>query len=635
MKELLLLAGHAEAPPGGEVARLVAYFDVWDVPEGQISLPERLREELLVVRAEHAAWAYEFGLMRVAGQEVRDWLRCGKNLSMWWCSLLYERHPKMTPGLYEIYLLRVLERLLEEHGVRQVCLRGGGKALAADVAALCAATGRAFRREGEDEPVLNEDGPLRRLYRLCPAPLRAMVRLAHWLVAVKRKLPFSPKLPPTRGEPRSIATYFPNIDMQAAEKGRFRSRYFESLHDLLEQDGQVENLRWLFIRFPAPGLSLDECIRLRDAFRQQGRDGASFHYLEEFLSLADMAAALWRFVRLAFVSLRLERYARAAFRFPASRFNFWKRLSPSWAESFRGWRCLERCLQQQAFQRWVRLAGAMRWTLFPLENCPWERMLTQSVHEAGAGPVFGAQHSVIRPADFRYFDDPRTFEDPDCVMFQPDAVRCNGNSAYGQWLEAGLPPKHLGRVEALRYLYLAGAKLRAPLRSCRILVVTSFFRDETLAHVSLLAEAFRAGLLDGYEVAVKAHPCLSVSRCLQDMLGDETGRLPERVREVGGAMIEHLRPGVLVWASNSTTAALDAAVMGLPLMVMPPAGDFDLCPLQDVPGLWRTTNLEETRRALAGVKPLDLPSDYLELNPNLPLWRELLDCRKHRQHFMA
>ena len=73
------------------------------------------------------------------------------------------------------------------------------------------------------------------------------------------------------------------------------------------------------------------------------------------------------------------------------------------------------------------------WTLsFPLENCPWERMLTVAMREAGAaatpcsepaaGPVIGAQHSTVRPTDFRYFDDPRTFTPP-CDAFQPDAVR--------------------------------------------------------------------------------------------------------------------------------------------------------------------------------------------------------------------
>ncbi|MDR3358879.1 MAG: hypothetical protein LBN96_08540 [Desulfovibrio sp.] len=627
MAELFLLSGAARIPQETP-SSLVAHFDAWDVPGGVISLPARLQDELKAVRAEHAAWAYDFGRRRVSGREVQDWLRCGENLSMWWCSLLYERHPKMTPGLYEIYLLRVLERLLDARGLRRVCLCGGDERLARGVAALCAASGRSFRRHGPPEASMRNkggktgpEGFAGRLYRACPAPLRALARFVHWLATVKRKLPFSPFPPPSDSRHCAIVTYFPNIDMRAARNGRFRSRYFGNLHDLLAGNGLAGRLHWLFIRFPAPEASLDECIRLRDEFRRTARDGASFHYLEEFISIRDMAAALWRFARLGAASLRLERQAREAFRFAGSRFNFWDRLSPCWAESFRGWRCLERCLQQRAFQRWARLAAPRRWTLFPLENCPWERMLTHAVHTAGQGRVFGVQHSVIRPADFRYFDDPRAFSAPDCAVFQPDAVRGNGRSALEQWLEAGVPAERLGKVEALRYLYLA--EVKKPVfagRPKRLLVCTSFFADETGAHLALLAETVKAGLLPGFEVTLKPHPCLPARRYLRDMLGARAAE----IREAGGAVADHLLPGTLVWASNSTTAALDAAIVGLPVMVMPPAGDFDLCPLQGVPGLLRTGSLEDVASALAQARPLALSPDYLELNPALPLWRELL-----------
>ena len=89
-------------------------------------------------------------------------------------------------------------------------------------------------------------------------------------------------------------------------------------------------------------------------------------------------------------------------------------------------------LQQKGIENYVGQAGAQRWWTFPLENCPWERMLTHAVHERHAGPVLGAQHSTIRPTDFRYFDDPRTWSDPETLPFQPDCVAGNGESACSQ-----------------------------------------------------------------------------------------------------------------------------------------------------------------------------------------------------------
>ncbi|SDF91036.1 TIGR04326 family surface carbohydrate biosynthesis protein [Desulfovibrio legallii] len=633
-----------ECCPEGGPERLVVHWEGWEAPEGEYSLPALLRRDLLHIRAEHAAWAYELGLLDAGGRSVQERLTGGAPLSLWWCSLLYERHPKMTPGLYEVYKLRALERFMDARGVTALRCSGGDARLRRVLEALCAAGDRSFAAAGPetDAAFAARPGLLRRCYAACPAPLRAAARYVHWWWTVRRLLPACPlpSAPAAGGAPRqtaTIATYFPNVDMEAARQGRFRSRYWESLHEALNAAAQAEGghfVRWLFIRFPAPQLSLRQCLELRDRFRQSGRDGCSFHYLEELLRPRDLVAAAWRYVRICLSSLLLERAVRPAFHLPGSRLNFWDYLGPYWAESFRGWRALERCLQLRACERYAAAAGPQRWTLFPLENCPWERMLTTAVHRAGNGPVVGAQHSTIRPTDFRYFDDPRAFTPPLAVM-QPDQVRANGGSALAQWRDAGLPAARLDLAEALRYLYLvkdgtgtaaaAGAPPTTPTSQDatprRLLAVTSFFADETDAHLRLLARALLGGLLEGWEVCVKPHPYLPVAERLQALLGARAAE----VRVLEGPIGPLLAPGVLVWASNSTTAALEAVLKGLPVLVMLPTNDFDLCPLQDVPGLPRTGSLEDVKAALAAAAPLALPDGYLDLDPALPRWKHLLN----------
>ncbi|MBO4300083.1 MAG: hypothetical protein J5861_00625, partial [Desulfovibrio sp.] len=419
---------------------------------------------------------------------------------------------------------------------------------------------------------------------------------------------------------------------EAAGRGRFRSRYWESLHDALERQARREGgqfVRWVFVRFPSPQGSLAQCAEMRDRFRAAKVDGASFHYLEEFLTLSDLMKAWLRYLRIAVASRKLENVVRHSFRLTGSRLNFWNVMSGYWAESFRGWRCLERCLQQQAFEHYAALAGPQRWTLFPLENCPWERMLTWAMHHAGNGKVVGAQHSTIRPTDLRYFDDPRTWTGEE-TLFQPDSVCGNGQSACGQWRAVGVPEDRLILVEALRYLYLSGTeavgtpphagRMDLPVQR-RLLVVTSFFQDETSAHLELLAQAVKEGLLDGWEVRVKPHPYLPVQERLHVLLGKRASHIVQ----VEGAVADHLTPGVVVWASNSTTVSLEAAVKGLPVTVMLPVGDFDLCPLQDISHLPRTGTLADVARWLNNPLPVPLPDGYLELDTSLARWKRLLD----------
>ena len=487
-------AGTAYLRPGATEASL----DAWNVPAGAISLPREMTDRLIAIRSEHATWAYETGRAGAGRGTFADALRGGSSLSMWWCSLLYERHPKVTPELYDVYRLRALEMVMEERGAGGLVTDGLTPACNAALEAMCKARGWSFAKNNEAAPE-KAQSRLRRVYNRTPAPLRAIARFAWWLWSVRRVVGSCRSLPPSSAPTGTITTYFPNIDVRKAEEGVFRSRYWESLHDALQDDagaGNTPAVRWLFVLFPSPQGSLAKCCGFRDNFRKTRKSGVSFNYLEEFLTPGGVLKSLVRYTRIAIMSAVFGKKIRSSFHFADSTLDLWPLLSGEYAESFRGWRCLERCLQQKGIENYVALSGRQRYWTFPLENCPWERMLTHAVHEAGAGTVYGAQHSTIRPTDFRYFDDPRTFSDPGTSAFQPDYVVGNGSAAVSQWADAGVPEARLRKAEALRYLYLAGSE-PAPFTGTPgdLLVVTSFFRDETEAHLKLLAEALQAGLL--------------------------------------------------------------------------------------------------------------------------------------------
>ena len=626
MEKIYIYTAAAENYPADGT---ILHWELWDAPADHLSIPALLQNKLLQIRTEHARWAYDMAFTTVSGQSVESWLQCGETLSQWWCSLLYERHPKMTPSLYPVYKLRALELWLAEHDVQELHLVGGDALLRRTLEQFCRISGRSFSCEG------NSPGKTislkRRLYDACPPLLRSLLRFGHWWWTVRRRLPFIGDAPLSeisgvprgRGDTGVIATYFPNIDVPQAEKGRFRSRYWENLHDALAEEG-APGVRWLFIRFPSPQGDLDQCLRWRDAFRASGKDGISFDYVEEFLAPGDLLAAWKRHRRIAQAARKLEEALRGTFRFPGSNMIFWEYMAADWQESFEGWHGLERCLQQRGIANYIRRIGPQRWYTFPLENCPWERMLTHAVHALpDCGPVYGAQHSTIRPTDFRYFDDPRTFETQTTRDFQPDRILANGQSAHSQWQDAGVPAERLGEIEALRYLYLQQMPVADQgAAHPRLLAVTSFFADETRAHAELLARSLQEGLLDNLEIIVKPHPYLPVDDLLRKLLGDAA----QRLHFADGPIAAQLLPGTIVWASNSTTVALEAALRGLPLMVMQPSGDFDLCPLQNVPGLVRTGSLEDVRRALAHGAPATprLQADFLRLDPGLPRWRSLL-----------
>lgn len=625
MRMLLLSAGEDDFPAAG-AGETAVFWNRLDVPPGALSVPGHLTARLTDIRRELLAWVHDLGRARVGGREVQEHLRCGDDLSMWWCSLLFEKHPKVTPALYSALKLRALERLAAEHGCTAIRLHGGDAALHVALRHFCAATGREFSRHSAAEtPPVREDARLRnsarRLYHALPGPCKAALRFAAWLWGVKRLLPRVAAPRPQEGG-ATIATYFPNVDAEEAAAGRFRSRYWESLHDALAEEG-APAVNWLFIGFPSPQYTFRQCLALRDAFAAQNRRDA-FHYLEEFLGAEGIWRAARRYARLALAARRLEKHVRPLFRLADSHMDLWPYLGQYWKDSFGGWRALERCLHREGMSAFVRWAGRQRWTIFPMENCPWERMLTHAVRAAGHGPVYGMQHSTVRPTDFRYFDDARTFTGAD-AMFQPDKIYGNGQAAYREMLAAGTPPDRLGVAEALRYMYLAGSvgSAHTPAPPSRLLAATGFFADEAEEHIRVLARWMALPGRIPLEVCVKPHPYLAVEPYLERYFPKGDG--PRVLQEPLAAL---LKPGVAVWGSNSTTATLEAALMGLPVLAQLPVDGVDLCPLQGVEGVARISSAPQAEEALRRAARARLEPGYLALDPALPRWRDALGLRQ-------
>lgn len=132
------------------------------------------------------------------------------------------------------------------------------------------------------------------------------------------------------------------------------------------------------------------------------------------------------------------------------------------------------------------------------------------------------------------------------------------------------PEDRTALVEALRYLYLAPkpdaeAAPETPAKPTRLLIVTSFFADETDAHLATLAASAKAGTLDGWEVVVKPHPYLPVVERLKNLYG---GAEPPSV--VDGPIGNFLTPGHRGLGFQLHHRGAGAAFRKLPVLVRPP-----------------------------------------------------------------
>lgn len=569
---------------------------------------------------------------------------------------------------------------------------------------------------------------LLQIYACLPAPVQALLRFCHWLVQVRRHFPLMP--PPAQKQtaadssPLLLVSYFPAYSAAAAAQGHFRSPYWGALHDVLDQQGRPQ--QHLFIRATAPHESLAQAVQRCRQWNMQAQAGSGFHYLEEFLPPSAVLAACRRFIGLAFRAAQLKKHCAKRCVLPHSRLNFWALARADYAQSFMGWRGLERCLQAEACARYITWLGQPAVALFPLENCPWERMLIHALrtinpqkpcaaqapsahthnedgqagftnHEgstprAAGRRILGAQHSTLRPTDWRYFDDPRFFTHPATRDLAPDSLVTNGAHAVQQLLHAGLPASLLASAEALRFQQQASpaqsqkrtppcaeaqsqvqaqpliyepiaihaqaqeriqpqapawgqlfAKQGAPCQPAAmpaqqalpparvLLLLTSFFMQESQAHCLVLGQAMRLGLVQHCRIICKSHPWLDarpllLAACppaLHSRLEFTTSPLPQLFAQAQKAA-RAARGSALVWCSNSTSAVVDAALAALPLLVhLPPTG-FNLCPLAALPQLPYASTVHELGTALRQPRRIHLPQGWLNSHAGTAQWQTLL-----------
>lgn len=197
----------------------------------------------------------------------------------------------------------------------------------------------------------------------------------------------------------------------------------------------------------------------------------------------------------------------------------------------------------------------------------------------------------------------------------------NGSVAKRAHLDAGYPPDRLVEAEALRYLHLGRrlpARDAAPSenRQVNVLVCGDFLAATNRKMLAWLAEAVRL-LTNRMVCRVNPHPAYPL---------DPDDLSLSAVEVVEGPLSQLLIDTDVVFASNITSAAVDAYCHGLSVIQMLDGNTFNVSPLRGVADVAYVSNARELAEALANSQRprRSAAIEYFFLEHSLPRWRELL-----------
>lgn len=594
--------------------------------EGRLrSIPHYLESHAERLRGKYLAFIHDLGERRIAGKRIVDHLEVVEGFSLWWMTQLAEKSPFKSRRIYGCLRLLALEELLLESGASEVTLASDDAMLVRAVGRLCDNLGLGFRRHTMHKP--QRRSPLRRLYEALPSPFKGLISLRHYLARWRLRRTRNPEW---FSGTNSVffCSYFIHLEPALCAGGRFFSRHWESLPEILRERGARSNWIQLFILSAAvPNLTtgLDWVRRFNGDAVNQG----CHSFLDGYLSFGAAWRAMRIWLRLNAVSWRL-RNVESVFHVAESAVWLWPLLQEDWHASVTGPTAIANCLALELFDSALATMPRQEAGFYLYENQAWEKALLRAWRKHGHGKLVGVQHATAPFWHLYYFDDPRS-RDPGCAMPSPDFFAVNGLAARHAFLDTGYPAEKLVDTEALRYLNLLslvkqvgcphprGEQSGGGPRPTRVLILGDMIAESTHNFLLLVAGAVKL-LPQGYELTFKPHPGHAVD--IREYPGLTALQTTESLHKI-------LDRYDVAIAANSTSASLDAFLGGLHVIVDLSGNDLNLSALRGQSGVAFVSTPGELANALMALQRGAPPSasdrgNFFFLDAALPRWRALL-----------
>lgn len=572
------------------------------------------------LRARYLAWVHDLGEHRLSGVRLVDHLAVDDEFSFWWTSLFVEKSVYKSP-LSDAIRLLAIEEIVREETPPLVRFVGEASVLEETIRQLCEKLGIDFESVHPAPAIRTTSGP-RAAYRKLPLGIQALGSLIKY--AWRRRLLRRSRTGTWFQGKDSVffCSYFFNLSVDEARQGHYESRFWGELVGLLRRAGIHSNWLELYVDqdvIESPLVALDWMERFNMASGEQGRHA----FIQGYLSVPGMGRILARWLRLYCRAKRL-RGIRKAFTPEGSALSLWPLFKKDWDNSLYGPAAISGLIWIELFDKALGQMPPQGQGYYLCENQAWERALIAAWRRHRHGRLTAVPHATVRYWDMRCFSDPRSLKKGSRHSLPlPDRYALNGQAAMDAFLGSGYPRSMLVECEALRFGYLGRMatgerRLPEPGRPMRVLVLGDYLESATKQLMLLLVATVPA--LGGIaSFTIKPHPNFPIRAADYPAVG----------AEITGEPLGAILPGFdVAFASNLTSAAVDAFQAGLPVIVMNDDRGLNFSPLRGEDGVWFVSEPAELADALRSIQSLSRPaertSDYFYLDDNLKRWRKLL-----------
>jgi len=344
---------------------------------------ETHRERL---RLMYLNWLHALGEANIRGRRIIDRLAFKDGLSYWWLSIFIEKSSYNFPTVNIVRLL-ALEEIIVNHKPRIFCLVSSDRKLHLVLRNFCRQVG--IKYEWKKQRVESRSVSRDRIYQTLPHVLQGLLSLVRCLRA---SLPFK-KMPPAPwlqdNHSMLICGYFANIEKTGISDGRFRSRYWEQLHELMAELGIAGN--WLHHN---PTETPDVAMKWIERFNKSPQQGVH-SFVNASLSWNTVFIVIKKWTWLIVASCRLKKKdLKSAFCLPNSKLCLWPLLQEYWKSTLYGSDAVSNLFSLVCFDVAFSKLPHQKLGLYLCENKGWERGLIHAWKKYNHGTLIAVPHTT-------------------------------------------------------------------------------------------------------------------------------------------------------------------------------------------------------------------------------------------------
>ena len=554
--------------------------------KNQISILKFIENNSENLRGDYISLVYEIGNLTVGSKSIEERLNINGEFSYWWMSLVAEKSPFKSKSTESIVKLLALEKILIEQGVKKIVFAGSNRRLSKALSRLCQNLHISYaflykrNQNQKDLTVLNF------LRTYTPQLIQALALLCLKFTKaslVIRKLNWIDK------SSVFICSYFFNFDFNKLLSGNFQPKQLGFLPNLIESLGI--SINWLTIAINNDDKS---CQQFESAVNFQA-NRERLYFFNKYLSIPIVCIALFQWIKLVFNSSRLA-FNLSRFRPRGSCIEPWALLRDDWNKSFMGVVAVENCLTWLIFEKIMSQVPHQKFGLFVWENQAWETAFIAAWRRNNHGYLIGIQTASVCFWHLNNFEDARVFDalNPSKKPL-PDNLVVNGELPHINYQNLGYPKKYVIEMEAVRYRYLGElvknnkllkrAKISNTASAVNILLLGDISLLQTLEMIQCVRELELEVARDlVINLVIKPHPACPLKSTLIDF---------PQYRVVDSDLQELFLDADYVFSGNSTTAGLEAYLVGMKTAIYLDQRALNLSPLKGIKGATFISNSTE------------------------------------------